>query len=144
MKKILFLGALALTVAFTACTNKQAKADATATDSLAVAETVTTPAYVGEYEGTLPCASCPGIKTYLKLNDDTTYDYKQEYLEQKDGNFEQSGVYTVENDLITLITPSTNEKIYYKIKDGAVMFTDSLGTVPADAKFAELNTLKKK
>lgn len=144
MKKFLLFGALALTVAFASCNNKQTKADATANDSVAVVSDTVAPSFVGEYEGTLPCADCPGIQTYLKLDSDTTYLYKQNYLERGDqGKVEQSGVFTINNDVITLITPSSGEKIYYKLLDGAVALSDSVGTL-AEGQIGEFNKLKKK
>lgn len=145
MKKVLLFGALALTVAFASCNNKQTKADATVTDSVAVVvnNDSVAPSYLGEYEGTIPCADCPGIKVNLKLDDDTTYNLKEEYLEKKDGKMEYTGNYTVENDLITLIRPSTNEKTYYKIQANAVEMCDSTGKV-AEVATAGKYTLTKK
>ena len=144
MKKVLLFGALALTVAFASCNNKQTKTEATVNDSVAVAVTDTVaPSYLGEYEGTIPCADCPGIKVNLKLDDDTTYNLKEEYLEKKDGKMEYTGNYTVENDLITLIRPSTNEKTYYKIQANAVEMCDSTGKV-AEGATAGKYTLTKK
>ncbi|HAY3542728.1 TPA: copper resistance protein NlpE [Elizabethkingia anophelis] len=39
--------------------------------------------WAGTYEGTLPCADCPGIKTTITLKDDNTYTISEEYLERK-------------------------------------------------------------
>lgn len=36
----------------------------------------------GTYQGILPCADCPGIKTQLVLNKDLTYQIKTSYLER--------------------------------------------------------------
>jgi uncharacterized lipoprotein NlpE involved in copper resistance len=36
----------------------------------------------GTYEGTVPCADCPGIKTTVVLDDDGTFKYSAEYLER--------------------------------------------------------------
>lgn len=38
--------------------------------------------WAGTYEGTLPCADCPGIKTAITLKEDGTYQYVAEYLER--------------------------------------------------------------
>jgi heat shock protein HslJ len=38
--------------------------------------------WAGVYEGTTPCADCPGIKTRLTLNRDGTYELMTQYLER--------------------------------------------------------------
>jgi len=38
--------------------------------------------WAGTYEGVLPCADCPGIKTRLTLNKDGTYELRAEFLER--------------------------------------------------------------
>src|ERR1700722_6754275 len=39
--------------------------------------------WAGVYEGVLPCAGCPGIKTRLTLNRDGTYERVTQYLERQ-------------------------------------------------------------
>lgn len=129
----------------TNCTGKQANNNAQDTDTVAVSVEEAAPAanYYGTYEGTLPCADCSGIKTVLTLKGDTTYDLSQEYLDKKDGKFAESGTYTVENGLVTLITPSSGDKTYYKILEGKVALTDSTGTM-AEGVLADKYILTKK
>jgi uncharacterized lipoprotein NlpE involved in copper resistance len=38
--------------------------------------------WAGRYEGTLPCADCPGIHTTLELRPDQSYRLTQRYLER--------------------------------------------------------------
>ena len=38
--------------------------------------------WAGVYEGVLPCADCPGIKTRLALNKDGTFELRTEYLDR--------------------------------------------------------------
>ncbi len=38
--------------------------------------------WAGAYEGTLPCADCPGIKTVIQLNNDNTFSMVSEYLDR--------------------------------------------------------------
>jgi len=84
--------------------------------------------FYGTYKGTLPCADCGGIRTTLKINGDTTYELRSEYLDKKDTVFEESGVYRiVSGNVIELTTPSSGERTYYKILDGAVAMSDSTG-----------------
>lgn len=39
--------------------------------------------WAGVYEGVLPCADCPGIKTRLTLNSDGTYERVMQYMERQ-------------------------------------------------------------
>jgi len=39
--------------------------------------------WAGTYEGVLPCADCPGIKTRLTLNQDGTYELSTQYLDRQ-------------------------------------------------------------
>ncbi|MFD2596730.1 copper resistance protein NlpE [Sphingobacterium griseoflavum] len=38
--------------------------------------------WVGTYEGTIPCADCPGIKTTIVINNDETFRIRSEYLDR--------------------------------------------------------------
>ena len=99
--------------------------------------------YYGTYEGTLPCADCGGIRTTLKINSDTTYELRSEYLGEKNGVFEESGIYNIIGEnIIELVTPSSGEKIFYKVLDAAVALSDSLGTLNT-GELAEHYVLKK-
>jgi len=48
----------------------------------------------GTYQGTLPCADCPGIRYVLTLKDDHSYQLKTQYLERGDSVFTESGTFT--------------------------------------------------
>lgn len=134
--------ALAVTV-FVGCTG--AKKPATEQDGSAVAtvENVKEANYFGTYEGVLPCADCGGIKTTLKINEDTTYELRSEYEGRENGVVEESGVYTVLNgEVIELTTPSSGNKTYYKILEEAVALSDAEGTLN-DGELAAHYILKK-
>jgi hypothetical protein len=47
--------------------------------------------WAGEYFGTLPCASCPGIETRVVLNGDWTYQLSLKYLDRDGEPFQNSG-----------------------------------------------------
>ena len=144
--------AMAAAVALTASCNgkKTAQADA-ANDSTSVADTtaagenVDLAAVAGTYEGTLPAADCPGIKTVLTINADSTYELKQDYIERKDGHDEASGVLQVlDGNVLMLVRPSSGEHTFYKVKDSkSVVMTDSLGN-EAEGEMAKLYVLTKK
>lgn len=145
MKAMKLFLAGAVLVAMVSCTGAQKKKDAVQQEAPATSEMQAPVAYYGTYEGTLPCADCEGIKTLLTINEDTTYALKSEYLGKKEAIFEESGTYNVLNgDVIELVTPSSGEKTYYKILEGAVALTaDSTGTLN-DGELAEHYILKKK
>lgn len=139
----LFL-ALVLFIGVVGCNSKvdNQKDAQTTTDSIAAV----TPSYIGSFEGTLPCADCPGIKTDLTIREDSTYDLRSEYLEREPNNIiETSGVYSIlANGVIELVTPSTNEKTYYKpIEGGVALVADSLGVL-TEGEMSELYVLKRK
>lgn len=145
MKKTSLAAIVVLAFMIASCTGKQADKNAQNADTVAVVEEMVSPAagFYGTYEGTLPCADCSGIKTILTLNDDTTYELSSEYLGKKDGKFNESGTYTVEEDLITLLTPSSGDKTYYRILDGKVALTDSTGVL-TEGELADKYILTKK
>lgn len=61
--------------------------------------------WAGTYSGTLPCASCPGIKTSLTLTDQGSYTLRMTYLNSGDSSkVESSGTFSwsYAGDKITL------------------------------------------
>lgn len=142
---------LSTTVAITAlsgCTGTQKKTTLQKKESVIMgidtANTTRRGNYYGTYEGSLPCADCGGVRTTLIINSDTTYELRSEYLKKKKGcTVEVRGIYNVVNEnLIELVTPSSGEKTFYKILDGAIALSDSLGTINS-GEFAEQYVLKK-
>lgn len=75
--------------------------------------------YFGVYEGTLPAASCPGIRTVLTIHKDTTFTLHSEYIDRKDGVFDEKGTYTLQGSLMTLKL-GDGEIYYYKVEEGRV------------------------
>lgn len=146
---VLTVGALAV---LSSCTEKKTTANATDKDSTSVVDTTATDdnyvdlaAVSGTYEGTLPAADCPGIKTVLTIKADSTYQLQQDYIDKKNGHDEASGVFKVLNGkVLMLVRPSSGEQTYYKVKDNSsIVMTDSLGVEP-EGETAKLYVLKKK
>ena len=144
--------AMAAAVALTTSCNgkKTVSADAdhdstSVADTTVAGENVDLAAVAGTYEGTLPAADCPGIKTVLTINADSTYELKQDYIDRKDGHDEASGVLQVLNgNVLMLVRPSSGEHTFYKVKDSkSVVMTDSLGN-EAEGEMAKLYVLTKK
>lgn len=134
------------------CTEKKTTANATDKDSTSVVDTTATDdnyvdlaAVSGTYEGTLPAADCPGIKTVLTIKADSTYQLQQDYIDKKNGHDEASGVFKVlDGKRLMLVRPSSGEQTYYKVKDNnSIVMTDSLGVEP-EGETAKLYVLKKK
>ncbi len=144
MKRTNILVVTAVALLAIGCSNKQSNTTADSTDSTTM-EVVTDNGFYGTYEGVLPCADCPGIKTTLTINEDNTYDLKSEYLDKKEGVFEKSGVYNIVHNgaVIELVTPSSGDKTYYKILEKAVALTDTSGVLN-EGELAEHYILKRK
>lgn len=145
MKKIMLIVGTALLMA--ACGDKKAQTTTPTADSTQVSATDSAQSdtsYCGTYRGTLPAADCDGIKTVLTISSDSTYNLSSDYIGKKDGKFETSGVYHLkQGGLIELVTPSSGELTYYKIKDShSVIMTDSLGNEP-EGETAKLYVLTK-
>lgn len=128
MKKAILAMGLALTVLSTACSGGN-----TAPAPRETAAPTTDTAYCGTYQGTLPAADCPGIKTVLTIAADSTYTLSSQYIDRQAQPVVTSGVYHLKQGgkLIELVTPSSGEKTYYKIKDAkSIVMTDSAGVEP--------------
>ncbi len=129
MKKLISAMALVVALLSTACSG----GGNTAPAPRETAATPTDTAYCGTYQGTLPAADCPGIKTVLTIAADSTYTLSSQYIDRQAQPVVTSGVYHLKQGgkLIELVTPSSGEKTYYKIKDAkSIVMTDSAGIEP--------------
>ena len=129
MKKLISAMALVVALLSTACSG----GGNTAPAPRETAATPTDTAYCGTYQGTLPAADCPGIKTVLTIAADSTYTLSSQYIDRQAQPVVTSGVYHLKQGgkLIELVTPSSGEKTYYKIKDAkSIVMTDSAGVEP--------------
>ncbi|WP_442879213.1 copper resistance protein NlpE [Bacteroides sp.] len=124
MKKFFYLSTMALCfMAMASCSSKTNTSGSTSSDSTQVVDMHTAETsldYYGEYKGTTPAADCPGIEQTLRLNKDHTFTLQMIYLERKDGEFNESGTFSVEGNIATLTT-KTGEESYYKIEEGRVV-----------------------
>ena len=146
--KFMYLAVIAAAM-MVSCNGKKTAQDETKNDSVSVADSVSADvdlaAVAGTYEGTLPAADCPGIKTVLTINADSTYQLQQDYIDRKDGHDEASGVLQVlDGNVMMLVRPSSGEHSFYKVKDSkSIVMTDSLGNEP-EGETAKLYVLTKK
>src|SRR5690606_511515 len=83
-------GAMIVALAVTACQTKKTASTEGADPAHNSRNSVD---WAGTYEGTLPCADCPGIRYTITLNDDDTYVLKTRYLERGDSVFTESGTF---------------------------------------------------
>ena len=151
MKRNMMIIPLVALALMASCTGKKTAQDAENTDTTNVADSaneniaVDLAAVAGTYEGTLPAADCPGIKTVLTINADSTYQLQQDYIDRKDGHDEASGVLQVlDGGVLMLVRPSSGDHTFYKVKDAqSIMMTDSLGN-EAEGEMAKLYVLTKK
>ena len=142
-KKLVLTAAVIAALSVGSCNSKKTNNQEADQDSLSYTEkdSLESNAFVldsiaGTYEGTLPAADCPGIKTVLTLNADSTYQYSADYIERKDGPDEASGIFKM---------LANGEKSYYKVKDAqSLIMTDSLGTEPEGAMAKHYVLTKKK
>lgn len=129
MKKLISAMALIVALLSTACSGGGNTAPAPRETAAPTTDT----AYCGTYQGTLPAADCPGIKTVLTIAADSTYTLSSQYIDRQAQPVVTSGVYHLKQGgkLIELVTPSSGEKTYYKIKDAkSIVMTDSAGVEP--------------
>lgn len=145
MKKKLYLAAAFCMIIATGCTNnkKSANSDNVVADTMQVADmhnAETSLDYFGEYKGTIPAADCPGIEVTLIFNKDRTYTQKYIYLERKDGEFNETGTFKVEGNILTA-TSKNGEKSYYKVEEGRIVILDA-DKQPITGALADMYVLK--
>lgn len=141
--------AVAAVALMASCGDKKTAQNEANADSISVADTTMSAldltAVAGTYEGTLPAADCPGFKTVITINADSTYQMQQDAIDRKDGHDEASGVLEVKDDnLLVLVRPSSGDRTYIKVKDAdSIVLTDSLGNEP-EGEIAKLYVLTRK
>ena len=89
MKKLISAMALVVALLSTACSG----GGNTAPAPREAAAPTTDTAYCGTYQGTLPAADCPGIKTVLTIAADSTYTLSSQYIDRQAQPVVTSGVY---------------------------------------------------
>lgn len=152
-KELVLTAAVIAALSVASCNSKKAgqngnDENASYTEDSALVEkdgSVKLPAVEGTYEGTLPAADCPGIKTVLTLKADSTYQFTSDYIDRKDGHDEFSGIYKMlANGVVMITRPSSGENSFYKVKDEhSLIMTDSLGNEP-EGEIAKHYVLTKK
>lgn len=84
--------------------------------------------YAGMYEGTIPCADCPGIDIVITLDYQGNYTKKMTYREKGPDNvFATSGKFTWHNDGFVIRLAGDNDGETYKVIEGALVMLDTEG-----------------
>lgn len=133
MKKVI-LSVFAISVALISCQNNGSADSETSSklieDSISNIDMHTSQIALdwnGVYEGTLPCADCPGIKTTIELRNNNTFTQHLEYLD-RDTEFNETGKIEWNesgNDII-LISENGGRQLF-KVKEGSLAMLDSYG-----------------
>ncbi len=97
--------------------------------------------YCGVYEGTLPAADAPGIKTTISLDKAQNYTERMVFIDRENADFSEKGSYLVDDDMLTL-KPSAREKTYYRIEKGQLRLLNQ-DKEPITGALAEHYILKK-
>lgn len=85
----------------------------------------------GVYEGVLPCADCPGIKTRLTLQRDGSFELTTQYLERQVAPQGAHGQFTwnAAGSAITLDAAGAGPQ--YQVSEGRLIQLEMDGSVPA-------------
>lgn len=97
--------------------------------------------YQGTYTGVFPAADCPGIDMRLTLKKDGTYSLHMKYLD-RDSEFDEKGVFTVKENLLTLTPSEGGQPQYYKVEENRLRRLDA-EKQPVTGALADNYTLQK-
>lgn len=99
--------------------------------------------WAGVYQGTLPCASCPGIKTLITLNPDGEF-IKEEHYINTQGSYVEKGQFEWQPDgtVIHLKGDDVEAVNYYKVVENALLHLNADEQV-IGGEMAELYRLEK-
>ncbi|MGI2259764.1 copper resistance protein NlpE [Shewanella sp. GXUN23E] len=78
----------------------------------------------GSYRGTLPCASCEGIKTTLILKADGQYRLLTDYMGELDGRFDEEGKFSWDADGSKIKLSNGNQ---YQVGENQLFMLDQAG-----------------
>lgn len=82
--------------------------------------------WAGVYEGELPCADCPGIKTTITISMDGKFKKNEVYTGKK-GSFDYEGVLTWDSTGSIITLPADSHSASYKVGEGKLIALDMDG-----------------
>lgn len=80
----------------------------------------------GIYEGTLPCADCPGIITILTLKGDNTFTMFLDYME-RDTKMTDTGIFTWDSEGSVIHLKGKSTDVKYKVGENRLIQLDLEG-----------------
>jgi uncharacterized lipoprotein NlpE involved in copper resistance len=86
--------------------------------------------WAGTYEGVLPCADCPGIKTRLVLNSDGRFDLSTQYLERQVAPQTASGRFNWNSAGSTITLDAAGWGQQYRVGEGRLLQLNRDGSAP--------------
>ena len=86
--------------------------------------------WAGTYEGVLPCADCPGIKTRLTLGNDGTFEKQSQYLDRDVVPRTERGQFSWQADGNTISLGTSGGGQSYAVGEGRLIQLNSDGTRP--------------
>jgi uncharacterized lipoprotein NlpE involved in copper resistance len=101
-----------------------------------------TEAVSGTWQGTIPCADCPGIEYELNLKPDHTYTEQSVYLEENVDPFIEKGRWQISEDSIITLNREQGLK-YLKFTGEALKMLDAQKQ-PVTSELAEFYILERK
>lgn len=87
--------------------------------------------WAGTYEGVLPCADCPGIRTRLVLTPDGRYELRMQYIDRNVAPLLTSGrvAWNDGGSTITLATPGQRGP-QFRVGEGRLLQLNADGSAP--------------
>lgn len=148
MKKIIILSAAAL-VALSSCGNRnqqkkteqQAAATEQATTAADTHNSRNSLDWPGIYEGTVPCADCPGIRVKVTLEADGSYSKTMAYME-KPNIFITKGTFSWDDTGSRITLTDGQESEIYKVGENRLTMLDQQGNA-ITGDLADMYILKK-
>jgi uncharacterized lipoprotein NlpE involved in copper resistance len=85
--------------------------------------------WAGTYEGTLPCADCPGIYTSVQLTQQDSFMLRTKYTDKLDSVLEYKGTVTWSDDesAVQLIGDEHTILMWFKVGENKLMLLDQMG-----------------
>lgn len=84
--------------------------------------------WAGSYQGTIPCADCPGIKMHVIINEDGTFKLNSEYLE-RENTFADEGTFTWIKNGSTVLLKGKETNQEFKVGENRLFYLDTEGNL---------------
>lgn len=100
--------------------------------------------WAGTYEGILPCADCPGIRTRLQLMQDGSYELQTQYMDRQSHPTVVRGTFAWQPDGSTIRLDQAGDEQRYFVAEGRLIQLYQDGTRPSGplAEHYELKQLR--